>query len=185
MDGSCSIMPASESASSRSAPTAKTQNLSWLDWSRSPSLSEDGETVVFTEEEEGGGPGYSVYLRKTDGSPAVRLGEGEALALSPDGKWVLSAIVRLDPAPLVLLPTGAGEPKPLPKDSINHSGAREHFFPTAGGSSSSATSPAARGAPGSRISKAARRVPSRRRASWEPSCLRTADSSPRAARIRR
>jgi serine/threonine protein kinase len=107
----------------------KQRNLSWLDWSRAPRLSEDGATVVFTEEGEGGGIGYSVFLRKTDGSPAVRLGEGEALALSPDGKWVLAALLRFDPTPLVLLPTGAGEPKPLPKDSINHDAIPSAFLP--------------------------------------------------------
>ena len=107
----------------------KPQNLSWLDWTRAPCLSADGGTVAFTEEAEGGGAGYSVYLRKTDGSPAVRLGEGEGLALSPDGKWVLAALVRFDPAPLILLPTGAGEPRPLPKDSVNHDASPAAFFP--------------------------------------------------------
>jgi serine/threonine protein kinase len=107
----------------------KDRSLSWLDWSRGPLLSDDGVTVAFTEEAEGGGPGYSVYLRKTDGSPAVRLGEGEGLALSPDGKWVLSALVRLSPVPVVLLPTGAGEPRPLPKDSINHDSEPAAFSP--------------------------------------------------------
>ena len=107
----------------------KSRNLSWLDWSRAPCFSDDAGTVVFTEEAEGGGPGYSVYLRKTDGSPAVRLGEGEGLALSPDGKWVLTALVRFDPAPLVLLPTGAGEPRPLPKDSISHDALPAAFLP--------------------------------------------------------
>jgi Tol biopolymer transport system component len=108
---------------------SKQRSLSWLDWSRGPILSEDGGTVVFTEEGEGGGGGYSIYLRRTDGSPAVRLGEGEALALSPDGKWVLAALVRLSPPPLVLLPTGAGEPRPLPKDSINHDSVPAAFLP--------------------------------------------------------
>jgi len=107
----------------------KTQYLSWLDWSRAPCLSDDGATMAFTEEAEGGGAGYSIYLRKTDGSPAVRLGEGEGLALSPDGKWVLSALVRFDPAPLVLLPTGVGEPKPFPKDSVNHDASPAAFLP--------------------------------------------------------
>ncbi len=108
---------------------SKQRNLSWLDWSRAPILSDDGGTLVFTEEAEGGGAGYSIYLRKTDGSPAVRLGEGEGLALSPDGKWVLAAIVRLSPPPLILLPTGAGEPKPLPKDFINHDSVPAAFLP--------------------------------------------------------
>ena len=34
----------------------KVRNLSWLDWSRAPCLSEDGGTVAFTEEAEGGVP---------------------------------------------------------------------------------------------------------------------------------
>jgi len=107
----------------------KERNLSWLEWSRGGLLSDDGATLAFTEEAEGGGPGYSVYMRKTDGSPAVRLGEGEALALSPDGKWVLSARVRLNPVPLVLLPTGAGEPRLLPGDAIHHDSLPAAFSP--------------------------------------------------------
>ena len=31
-----------------------------------------------------------VYLRKLDGSPAVRIGEGDAVGFSPDGRWALS-----------------------------------------------------------------------------------------------
>ena len=58
-------------------------------------LSADGKTMLFTESGEGGGPGYSVYIRKTDGSPPVRLGEGFGQALSPDGKWAV-AIQRRD-----------------------------------------------------------------------------------------
>ncbi len=86
-----------------------------------PILSEDAKTAVFTEAGEGAGPsGYSVYLRKLDGSPAVRLGEGQALAISPDGKWILTCLMRSTPSPIVLLPTGAGEPKSFPKDSIDH-----------------------------------------------------------------
>jgi dipeptidyl aminopeptidase/acylaminoacyl peptidase len=66
---------------------------------------------------------YEVYIRDTDGSPAIRLGEGGANALSPDKKWV---IVQTPGAPeqLRLLPTGAGEPQPLTNDSINHQWAR-------------------------------------------------------------
>jgi eukaryotic-like serine/threonine-protein kinase len=72
-------------------------DLSWLDYSYPADLSQDGETILFDEEGEGGGTygkggswAYTVYLRKTDGSPAVRLGEGSAIALSPDQKWVIS-----------------------------------------------------------------------------------------------
>ena len=115
-----------------SAGETKERDLSGLDWSRQPILSEDGKTLVFTEEGEGAGAGYSIYLRKMDASPAVRLGEGEGLALSPDGRWVLAALVRSSLAPLVLLPTGAGETRPLPKDSINHDASPASFFPDGG-----------------------------------------------------
>ena len=97
----------------------KERDLSWLDWSVPNDLSADGKAVLFSEAGEGGGPKYAVYLRQTDGSPAVRLGEGTGVALSPDGKWA-AAHPNSTPAPLVLLPTGVGETKPLTQDSINH-----------------------------------------------------------------
>jgi serine/threonine protein kinase/Tol biopolymer transport system component len=101
----------------------KERDFSGMDWSFGPLLSEDAKTLVFTEEGEGAGAtGYSVYLRKLDGSPAVRLGEGQAMAISPDGKWILTCLMRSTPSPIVLLPTGAGEPKSFPKDSIDHAG---------------------------------------------------------------
>jgi Tol biopolymer transport system component len=103
----------------------KERDLSGLEWSYLPILSADGKTVAFTEQGEAGGPGYSVYLRKTDGSAPIRLGEGTALALSPDGKWVLACLIRSTPSQIVLLPTGAGSPKAFPKDPIDH--ARQEF----------------------------------------------------------
>jgi eukaryotic-like serine/threonine-protein kinase len=102
---------------------SKERDLSWLDWSVPGDLSADGRTVLFGETGEGGGPKYAVYLRKTDGSPAIRLSEGIGAALSPDGKWAL-ARPNITPSPLVLLPTGVGEARPLTHDSINHLWAR-------------------------------------------------------------
>jgi eukaryotic-like serine/threonine-protein kinase len=92
---------------------AEERDLSWHDWSRPVDMSADGTAVLFDETGEGGGSAYAVYLRTTDGAPAVRLGDGHALALSPDGKWALSTPHRT-PAELVLLPTGAGEPRRVP-----------------------------------------------------------------------
>ena len=97
----------------------KEKDLSWLDWSVPGSLSPDGKQVLFQEAGEGGGPKYAVYLRNTDGSPAIRLGEGSGLSLSPDGKWALSRL-NVTPSPLVLYPTGVGEMKRLPNDGLNH-----------------------------------------------------------------
>ena len=69
---------------------AKERELSWLDYSSPCALSADGKLVLFDESGEGGGATYSVFLRKTDGSPAIRLGNGTCTALSPDTKWAIS-----------------------------------------------------------------------------------------------
>ena len=97
------------------------RDLSWLDWSNLADLSDDGKTLLISEQGQGAGsPMYAAYLRKTDGSQAVRLGDGLVCALSPDGKWALTARLQPLPAQLVLLPTGAGEPKTVTNDAINH-----------------------------------------------------------------
>jgi Tol biopolymer transport system component len=96
----------------RAAGESAERELPSLDWPEPASLSSDGRSVLFTEFGEGGGSGNSVYLGRTDGSSPVRLGEGEALALSQDGK-VAAAIQypvgRNAPPKLVLLPAGAGQ----------------------------------------------------------------------------
>lgn len=96
------------------------REITWFDWSRNAALSPDGEWLLFDEEGEGGGHDYTVYIRKTDGSPAVRLGTGAALALSPDGKWALATDLKT--RQYILYPTGAGEQKQLTHDSITHEG---------------------------------------------------------------
>ena len=55
---------------------AREKDLSWLDWSGVRDISADGSWFAFVESGEGGGPGYSAYSRRMDGSPPVRLGEG-------------------------------------------------------------------------------------------------------------
>jgi Tol biopolymer transport system component len=84
------------------------RDLSWLDSSSIADISADGRRILFSETGVGGGPRQSTYLRGTDGSLAVRLGDGRAQTLSPDGLW---AIVRLDfgSPHLDVIPTGPGE----------------------------------------------------------------------------
>ena len=109
------------------APGAtKERDLSWLDWSAPRDLSADGSTLLFTESGEAGGDNYAAYMRKTDGTPAIRLGDGGAFALSPDLKWAIGGLPR-PPVQYYLLPTGAGEQRPLTNDRINHGEAR--WFP--------------------------------------------------------
>jgi serine/threonine protein kinase len=95
----------------------KERELTWLDHTVPAGLSPDGKTLLITEEGEGGGASASIYLRKTDGSPATLIGEGVAWGLSPDGRWVLST-TRTVPRQVVLLPTGAGTARRLSYEGV-------------------------------------------------------------------
>ena len=97
------------------------RSLSWFDWSLLTDLSADGKTIVFSESGEAEGGSDSILLRKTDGSPAVRLGEGGFGRLSPDGQWV--ACLLGSPRKLMLLPTGVGEPRQMTDDQNDHGSA--------------------------------------------------------------
>jgi serine/threonine protein kinase/Tol biopolymer transport system component len=109
------------------APGPKKENdLSWLDWSAPTDLSTDGKTLLFLESGEGGGENYAAYIRETDGSPAIRLGDGAALALSPDKKWAISAPAH-SMGQLTLLPTGAGESRQITHEPVSH--IRAHWLP--------------------------------------------------------
>ena len=99
------------------------RNLSWFDWSLIGDVSPDGKSLVFFESGEGVGSNYSVFMRGMDGTPAVRLGSGAFPSLSPDGKWV-AAINLASPAQIELLPTGAGQPRVVTNDSLEHTRAR-------------------------------------------------------------
>jgi eukaryotic-like serine/threonine-protein kinase len=99
------------------APDATDESeLTWMDFSWVADISGDGRKVLFDEMGVAGGPGYAVYLRGMDGSPAVRLGKGMAQSLSPDGRWALA--IDLMENNVLVLPTGAGEPRALPRHAI-------------------------------------------------------------------
>jgi len=84
---------------------------SWHDDSAARSISADGKTILFDETGEAGGVNGAVYIRSTDGSPAIHLGDGAGCDLSPDGLWALARIINASPPYLVLYPTGAGQPR--------------------------------------------------------------------------
>jgi serine/threonine protein kinase/Tol biopolymer transport system component len=101
----------------------KERDFSWLDWSIPGSISRDDRNLLFDEEGEGGGDHYATYIRGFDGSPPIRLGEGGAEDISPDGKWALALQFWTKPPQVVLLPTGVGEPRiiPVPElENIDH-----------------------------------------------------------------
>jgi hypothetical protein len=93
------------------------RDLSWLDRSTAWDLAADGSKVLLAGEGEGTGGSPSVYLRATDGSDAVRLGDGVGTMLSADGKWAV-AMVFGSPAQLWLIPTGVGNPRLIPRGKI-------------------------------------------------------------------
>jgi serine/threonine protein kinase/Tol biopolymer transport system component len=94
----------------RAPGAAEERDLSWLDSSGSPAISTDGRTLALSDWGRSAGSNYAVILRRMDGTPALSLGEGSALELSPDSKWVL-VNVPSKPARLMLYPTGVGEPR--------------------------------------------------------------------------
>jgi eukaryotic-like serine/threonine-protein kinase len=102
----------------------KERDLSWHDWTIPRDLSNDGKVVAFDETGEAGGETGEIYVRGTDGSPAVRLSDGSAPAFSPDGKWVIGRSFSLQHA-LLKLPTGAGESTTISTGDVQ---AHQAFF---------------------------------------------------------
>jgi WD40 repeat protein len=98
------------------------RELGWFGWAVLSDLSRDGRKILFYEVGDAGGPTYTVFLRDTDGSPPASLGEGDAVAISPDAKWVITKSPK--GGPLNLVPTGAGESRPLTRDAIVYGIAR-------------------------------------------------------------
>jgi Tol biopolymer transport system component len=98
--------------------------LGWFGWSELRDISRDGRKILFEEEGDGGGANYTVYLRDTNGSPPAAIGEGVALAISPDGKWAITKPSK--GGSLNLVPTGTGEARQLTHDAVTYTGAR--FF---------------------------------------------------------
>jgi Tol biopolymer transport system component len=86
------------------------RDLTWLDAPDLADLSADGGTVLFSNIGQSGSSHYGIYIRSTDGSPAVRLSDGLGELLSPDLKWVTAIIPS---GQEVLIPTGAGEQQAL------------------------------------------------------------------------
>lgn len=108
------------------AGASRERDLSWLDWSLPVDLSRDGNTLLFDEQGEEGGPTYTVAVRDMQGSPPIPLGEGMAGDFSPDGKWAISTVAYTQ---LELLPTGAGTIRKLEPGSIQQYRHGMHWMP--------------------------------------------------------
>jgi len=85
------------------------RDLSWLDGTVVADLSDDGRMLLFNEIGPGGGPNGSFYLRDLQSdAAAVRLGDGVAVDLSPDGKFALAYTPGVH-GQYRIVPTGAGQ----------------------------------------------------------------------------
>ena len=105
------------SISGLAAGQTNERDLSWFDYSTVADLSADGGTLLFYEWGEGVAARPTVFLRKTAGGEAVRLGEGRPLSLSADARWAL-AVQEIASQQLVLLPTGTGEARRMARGPI-------------------------------------------------------------------
>jgi hypothetical protein len=94
------------------SPGAPARNLSWLDLSGVAHLARDGQSILFNERGEGGGPNGTIFLWRLSEVEPVRLGEGRGSAISDDGAWVLARRPGSPPT-LVLLPIGPGKERGL------------------------------------------------------------------------
>ena len=97
------------------------RDLSWLDFSSLSDLSPDGRNLAFTEPGEAAGVVEFAYMRKSDGSPAVRLGDCASPTFSPDQKRILCESINGDQ--LRVIATGAAESKSLTTYGITQHGA--------------------------------------------------------------
>ncbi|MGH9399128.1 MAG: hypothetical protein ACRD00_02080, partial [Thermoanaerobaculia bacterium] len=104
---------------------SRPRDLAYLGTSILADLSSDGKRILFVYKGPGAQVNYDVFLRETDSGAFVRLGRGWAESLSPDGQWAAAVLwgnavfgagsagsdVAVDS--IVLLPTGAGEPRSI------------------------------------------------------------------------
>jgi serine/threonine protein kinase len=94
----------------KSPDAAAERDLSCLDSGQVAGISDDGRIIAANITGESGGEKGSVYLRNTDGSPAIRAGAGHAYKLSPDGNWTSGYALNADGSRhFVVSPTGPGE----------------------------------------------------------------------------
>ncbi|HET9784122.1 MAG TPA: protein kinase [Terriglobales bacterium] len=103
------------------------QDLTWYDHTTEPRFAADGRSMIFTDASLEAGSDYTILYQRLDGSPAVRIGSGDGLALSPDGTLAVG-MLHGPPPHLVLYPTGAGESRALDPGGLQ-SISSVSFFP--------------------------------------------------------
>jgi DNA-binding winged helix-turn-helix (wHTH) protein/Tol biopolymer transport system component len=99
--------------------------LCWMQHCLPTALNPDGSLVLLSIQGEGSGSGYQVYVRSTKGdAPPLLIGHGMPRQFSPDGRRVVLLYpwaIQPEATPqLFVLPIGAGEPRQITHDAIQH-----------------------------------------------------------------
>jgi hypothetical protein len=100
------------------------RDLTYLDGTVTVGISSDGRAVLFQEAAQAGGPVGTAYLLRVGDPGPIRLGEGNAMSLSPDGRQAIAGIgdVYTSGNRLVLLSAGAEPPRELPRGTMDGTG---------------------------------------------------------------
>lgn len=97
------------------------RDFTWMDWAYAQRFTQDGKQLMFGDQN--AGKMYGTFLRNVNGTPAVKLGDGDPLDISPDGKLAMSRL-PIAPDQLELLPTGTGEGHQLTHEKIDFQNGR-------------------------------------------------------------
>jgi len=104
----------------RLAGDEKERDLTYLDGTFAVGISADGRALLFQETAQAGGPQNTSYLRRVGDSSPIRLGEGPAVALSPDGgRAVAVSNMFQSGGRLMLLSAGAEPSRELPRGTLD------------------------------------------------------------------
>jgi Tol biopolymer transport system component len=99
----------------------KERDITYLDGTMTVGISDDGRAVLFQECAQAGGPQNTAYLRRVGDSSPIRLGEGMAVALSPDGGHAIAILgdALQSGSRFMLLSAGAQAPRELPRGTLD------------------------------------------------------------------
>ena len=94
----------------RGASDKSERSLSWLDYAQLRDITDDGNMVSIADWGQAAGASGLAFVRKTDGSAAVKLGAWDEPVLSPDGTRVLAVEgVTVGTGKPSVVPIGVGE----------------------------------------------------------------------------
>jgi hypothetical protein len=106
----------------RLAGDEKERDLTYLDGTLTVGISADGRAVLCQECGQAGGPQCTSYLMRVGDASPIRLGEGWAVALSPDGRRAIAGSGSVGQVRLTLLSAGAEPPRQLSQVTLDYLG---------------------------------------------------------------